>query len=232
MAINLLPPAYRPKPLFGIKSFLRVFMIGIIIFFICFLSYSYYLFRKDLKDSIATLEQNIEASLPMIERIENFEMRLNNAYMLQDIVNRIGRSKQVWSDILSDIAACLEEDIWFAEINKFDNDIIIKGRAKKIASPGEYALKLRGLKWFSQVDLTYSTQIGTDTSGSETETADSEIGATSGVEERLITINENVDFLIRAQLKEEIIMTLMEEKNEDGIEEDLMTEEKFEFQVE
>jgi len=208
LAINLLPPKYRPKPLIEWKRLKKYLLISIIIFSLVYFGTYYYFYRTFLEKKMVNLQENIENLQPVYLKLEDYETSIENAKEIEKLANKIGKAKQVWSSILADIAGSLNNNIWFINISKKNNDVIIEGEAFDFSTVGEFAVKIRGLKWFEQVDVDCAEKID-DISGRENS------GNILGIKRRdNIELSNYVEFVICAKLKSDIDLFVLPESGE------------------
>lgn len=191
MAINLLPPKFQPKPILSWKRLGKMLLISTTVFALIFAGQAYYFYRKSLNDRLVNLQTNITNLSPVFEKVKNFEETVAQVKKIEEISQKIGKAKQVWSEILADIAGSLGRDIWFVQISKEEDQVIIQGEAKNFSTVGEFAVKIRGLQWFENVDVDNVEKITQDISGLKR----------SGSR---ITLTENARFSITAKLKNNI----------------------------
>ncbi|MDK2823273.1 MAG: type pilus assembly protein PilN [Clostridia bacterium] len=189
MAINLLPPKYQPKPLLQWKRLSKVLLISIIAFTMGFSGVNYYFYRMGLDEKLDNLQANIENLKPVFEKVQEYEKTLEAIKKIEQLADKIGKAKQVWSDILADIAGSLEDDIWFVKISKEEDKVFIEGEAKNFSTVGNLAINIRKLQWFKQVDVDNVEKVK---------------GKISSLNTGSIILTENVKFKITAQLKENI----------------------------
>jgi len=197
MAINLLPPKYRPKPLLEWKNLRKMLFLAITVFAIGFLGTDYYFFRIGLEEREANLQANIDNLKPIFNKIEEYDSTLEKMKKIEEITEKIGKAREVWSEILADLAGSLTEDIWFIRISKEEDKVIIEGESQNFAAVGNLAVNIRKLQWFKQVDV------------DEAERIKSEMPTGAGGS---MVLTENVKFRITAQLLEGISLFVAPEK--------------------
>lgn len=191
MAVNLLPSKYQPRPLIDWKRLRNIFTIIIIIFSLVFTGTYYYFYRSGLKETQANLEQNINNLKPVFTKIQGYEETMKSVEKIKAVADKIGKAREIWSDILVDIAGSLERDIWFVEISKENNQVIITGEAKDFTAVGNLAVNLRKLPWFKGVDISSADKIT------------GELQIQSNSNNRMV-ISENTKFIITAFLQDSI----------------------------
>lgn len=197
MAINLLPPKYQPKPLLEWRRLTKLLIISSIALLVGFLGVNYYLFRTNLSEREANLQVNIASLQPAFNKIKEYENTLEKAKKIEELTNKIGKAREVWSDILADLAGSLTEDIWFVQITKEEDKVLIEGEAHNFAAVGNLAVNIRKLPWFKQVDIKEAKKIEND--------------LPNRAGENLI-ITDNVKFKITAEMIENIRLFVAPEK--------------------
>lgn len=197
MAINLLPPKYQPKPLLEWRRLTKLLIISSIALLVGFLGVNYYLFRTNLSEREANLQVNIANLQPAFNKIKEYENTLEKAKKIEELTNKIGKAREVWSDILADLAGSLTEDIWFVQITKEEDKVLIEGEAHNFAAVGNLAVNIRKLPWFKQVDIKEAKKIEND--------------LPNRAGENLI-ITDNVKFKITAEMIENIRLFVAPEK--------------------
>ncbi|MFZ5943375.1 MAG: PilN domain-containing protein [Bacillota bacterium] len=189
MAVNLLPPKYRPKPLLVWKRLAKTLVICLLMFSAGFLGVNYYFYRAGLVEKMDNLQANIDNLKPVFDKIQEYETTLATVKKIEQVADKIGKAKQVWSDILADVAGSLSENIWFVKISKNEDWVVVEGEAKDFTAVGELAVSLRKLTWFQQVDIDFVERTK---------------GKITGTTQNSIIVTENVKFKITAVLKENI----------------------------
>jgi len=198
MAINLLPPKYQPKPLLEWKRLSRMLLISITALAIGFFGANYYFFRIGINEKEVNLQANIDNLQPVFSKIEEYDQTLEAVKQIEEIAEKIGKAKEIWSDILADMAGSLSEDVWFIQITKEEDKVLIEGEAQDFSAVGNLAVNIRKLSWFKQVDVNEAEKIKNQQNINTT---------------RNITLIENVKFRITAQLKENVTLFVAPERS-------------------
>ncbi|KJS22438.1 MAG: hypothetical protein VR72_05120 [Clostridiaceae bacterium BRH_c20a] len=206
MAINLLPPKYKPKPTVEWKRLNKILLISITALAIGFLGANYYFFKIGINEKEINLQANIDNLKPVFNKIEEYDRTQETLKTIEAIADKIGKAKETWSDILADVAGSLTDDIWFIQITKEEDRILIEGEAQNFSAVGNLAVNIRKLPWFKQVDV------------NEAETIE-DIKIKSQLQlpikgKKTMVLTENVWFKITAILKENITLFVAPEGSE------------------
>ncbi|KJS88312.1 MAG: hypothetical protein JM58_01355 [Peptococcaceae bacterium BICA1-8] len=199
MAINLLPPKYKPKPTVEWKRLNKILLISITALAIGFLGANYYFFKIGINERELNLQANIDNLKPVFNKIEEYERTQETLKTIEAIAIKIGKAKEIWSDILADVAGSLTEDIWFIQITKEEDRILIEGEAHNFSAVGNLAVNIRKLPWFKQVDVNEAEKMKSQLSISNTKS---------------MVLTENVKFRITAILMENITLFVAPEGSE------------------
>ncbi|SMB94744.1 Tfp pilus assembly protein PilN [Desulfonispora thiosulfatigenes DSM 11270] len=207
MDINLLPPKYKSKLSLSKKGIKRI-LIYLSIFSIIIIGItSYNSYKTALLKKEAILQKKLANLEPGYKSITEYEEKLANNNKVKQITEHINTNKQVWSSLLVDISGCLENGSWLKSLDKKDNKLIIQGNAENFNLISTYAIKLRELTWFKNVDITLAEAFSdpnVSTSNGNKQQEDNKQNFFA-LKDNKIKLNDNlVTFTIEAELKRQL----------------------------
>lgn len=153
MGINLLPKQYRPKPRFTWKSFFRLLVLGFVITLVIVSLHQYLVYRAALINKAAYLRESIANAQEITTRVTEYNSSFHQAEQLIAFAEQAGKSKQVWSKILSDIIGSAGVDVQVLEISRSEQQVMIKGESISYDAVGNYAVSLERLPWFANLEI-------------------------------------------------------------------------------
>src|SRR5690554_5837577 len=186
MAINLLPPKYKTQQSKGSKDIINVNLF--LLLFLCLLIFGgIFLYDRELNSKINALEAHINNLKPITSKWEEHEK--SKEFMDKRALN---------SDILSDLTSALNDEIWFVQIQKGNEHLIIEGEALNFAAIANLAIKFESFQWISQVEVNNAQRVNSD-------------WFTYNVNNNL---PENISFTITAEFAKDLSLFVTPERSE------------------
>lgn len=168
MDINLLPPKYKKGFSVNKGKWIKISVCLLVLSLITTTGVYYNSYKNTLSQTEKVLEKKLASLQPGLKSYTSHEETLAKNKKVEELTEQINSEKQEWSSLLKDVSASLVNGSWFTQLDKKDNKFIICGNADNFNAVSSYAIKLRKLKWFKNVDLLVAQKL-TDASegGSE-----------------------------------------------------------------